>query len=176
MSLSSSVKYLSERGVSVERVWTNRYSLRVEGRRQSTLEERDGLYAFSCWECTPGPGPADFSVAFADLNEALLAIWYFYFGEPVRIGEWQIPMHSNPDWSLGQVAFRIASAFHVTRAQFEAIAEARRDRFAGTLCEGRYEVAMRSQFIACPSALEPSHTLMLRRDLEEAYLVTRIAG
>lgn len=37
--------------------------------------------------------------------------------------------------------------------------------------EGRYAIALRSQFIACPSASTDSHTLMLRRDLEEACVV-----
>jgi hypothetical protein len=180
MPLASSIKYLSERGVTAKEMSPNRYSLHVEGKRYSTLDEASEGYHFRCWDYAPGPGKDDFSVAFSELDDALLAVWYFYFGEPVQVTEWKVPMHQQPNWLLGKLAYRIANAVHVSSIQFEATEESRgADLVAFTSSaggrppsEGRYAIALRSQFIACPSASTDSHTLMLRRDLEEAYVVT----
>lgn len=179
MSLSSSMKYLSERGVVVTEISPDRFSLHVEGNRHSTLAESSKGILFSCWYYAPGPGKDDFLVTFGELDDALLAVWYFYFGEPVRLGEWHVPIHRHPYWSLGKIAYRIANAIHVTSRQFEVTAELRRGDLlefrssagGGPLSEDRYATALRSQFIACSSASPSSRTLMLRRDLEEAYVV-----
>ncbi len=80
---------------------------------------------------------------------------------------------------MGKLAYRIANAIHVTQRQFEITAEQRRGNllgfgsFAGglPLSEDRYATALRSQFIACSSASASSRTLMVRRDVEEAYVV-----
>lgn len=179
MSLGTSIKYVIERGVTAEEISPNRYSLHVGGKRYSTLSHASEGYIFSFWDCTPGPGKDDFSITFSDLDSTLLAVWYFYFGDPVQVAEWKVPMHQQPSWSLGKVAYRIASAVHLNSAQFDAIAEARgRELIApvsstggSVALESRYAIALRSQFIACPSAATEATTLMLRRDLEEAYLV-----
>ncbi len=173
------MKYLSERGVAVTEMSPDRFSLHVEGKRHSILEEGFEGFLFSCWDYAPGPGKDDFRVAFGELDDALLAVWYFYFGEPVRVSEWHVSMHQHPNWSLGKLAYRIANAIHVNSRQFEVTAELRRGdliAFASSaggqpLSAGRYATALRSQFIACSSASTSSQTLMLRRDLEEAYVV-----
>ncbi|MFM9926873.1 hypothetical protein VLK31_28070 [Variovorax sp. H27-G14] len=173
MSLLSSMKYLSERGITVREMSPSRYSLHVEGKRHSILEEGLEGFSFRCWESPPGPGKSDFHIAFRALDDALLAAWYFYFGQPVVVGEWHVSMHQHPNWSLGKLAYCIANASHVTDRQFETTAELRRDNSAHgrLLSDDRYARALRSQFIACPSASASLHTLMLRRDLEEAYVV-----
>lgn len=179
MSLATAAKSLSERGIPVKAHTPGRYRLHVEGRRRSTLDEHDGTFGFRCWDFVPGPGPAAFIVRYPDLDAALLAVWHFYFGEAVQVGEWRVSMHEHPAWSLAKVTFRAAQAIDVAAAHFEATAEARladmralgRPGHVGTASEGRYAVAMRSQFIACPCAHRSTHTLMLRRDLEEAYVV-----
>jgi len=184
MSLSSSMKYLSERGVVVTEISPNRFSLHVEGNRHSILAESSEGFLFSCWDCAPGPGKGDFLATFSELDEALLAVWYFYFGEPVRVGEWHVSIHRHPNWSLGKLAYRIANAIHITSRQFEVTAEQRRGDLiavgssaAGrSLSEDRYAKALGSQFIACSSASLSSRTLMLRRDLEEAYVVDSQQG
>lgn len=89
------------------------------------------------------------------------------------------PMHEQPSWSLGKVAYRIASAAHVNSDQFKVITAYRGTNWmalpssAGGCypSEGRYAKALRSQFLACPSARPSAETLMLRGDLEEAYVV-----
>jgi len=180
MTLAASIKYLAERGVSARETSPNRFSLHVEGKRYSTLDEISDGYLFRCWDYAPGPGKDDFSVEFGQLDDALLAVWYFYFGEPVHVNGWKVPMHQQPDWSLGKLAYRIANALHVSSNQFEALEESRRADFLTAFTtssgnrlpsEGRYATALRSQFIACPSTSMDLRTLMLRRDLEEAYVV-----
>jgi hypothetical protein len=156
MSLSSSMKYLSERGVVVTEISPDRFSLHVEGNRHSTLAESSEGILFSCWDSAPGPGKDDFLVSFVELDDALLAVWYFYFGEPVRLGEWLVPIHRHPYWSLGKLAYRIANAIHVTSRQFETTEEQRQGDLLGfgssaggrPLSEDRYATALRSQFIA----------------------------
>ena len=103
MPLSTSIKYLSERGITVSELSANQFSLSVEGGRASMLEEGSGGILFTCWEYSPGPGPNDFKVAFKTLDEALLAAWYFYFGEPVGVGEWRVPMHQHPHEQVSYV-------------------------------------------------------------------------
>jgi hypothetical protein len=179
MTLASSIKYLAERGVTAEELSPNRYSLHVEGKRHSTLSQAPEGYLFGCWDYVPGPGKDDFSVTFSDLDSALLAVWYFYFGEPVQVAGWKVPMHQQPSWSLGKLAYRIASAVHVNSIRFKAITESRDADLMAFVSSagdrsrsgGRYAKAMRSQFIACASASMDSRSLMLRRDLEEAYVV-----
>jgi len=177
------MKYLSERGIATKETSPNRFSIHVEGKRHSTLEEKFESFLFTCWDFVPGPAKDDFHVAFGELDDALLAVWYFYFGGPVRVGGWDLSMHQHPNWSLGKLAYRIANAFHVTSSQFEGIAESRRTQRrrdlnalpssdgSRLLSDSRYATALRSQFIACSSASMASHILMLRRDLEEAYVV-----
>lgn len=179
MSLATSIKHVIERGVTAEEISPNRYSLHVGGKRYSTLSQKSEGYIFSSWDCTPGPSRDDFSITFSDLDSTLLAVWYFYFGDPVQVAGWKVPMYQQPSWSLGKVAYRIASAVHVNAAQFAAIAEARGRELTApgsstggnVSLESRYAIALRSQFIACPSAAKDTTTLMLRRDLEEAYVV-----
>jgi len=176
MTLSSSIKYLAERGIAITEISANRYVLHVEGKRSSSLEQGPNGFLFSCWDCAPGPGPDDFRTAFGVLDDALLAAWYFYFGQAVGVDGWCIPMHQHPYWSLNRLAYRIANAIHLTSDQFEVMEESRqRDRMSRATAglppsDGRYAAALRSQFVACPSATS-SDTLMLRRDLEEAYVV-----
>ncbi|RZI59638.1 MAG: hypothetical protein EOP37_10695 [Rubrivivax sp.] len=177
MPLSTSIKYLSERGLTVSELSANQFALNLDGDRSSILEEvADGI-RFSCWEYVPGPGPNDFHAEFKTLDAALLAVWYFYFGDPVGIGEWRVPMYRHPSWTLEKAAYRIANAISVTAAQFGRIEESRQASSAAislagpTPPGGRYEAALRSQFVACESASTPSRRLMMRRDLEEAYVV-----
>jgi hypothetical protein len=174
VTLASSAKYLSEKGLSVKSVSDSRLFVQREGDRTIDLKGVDHAYTISSWEYAPGPGEDDFRLTVATLDESLLITWCYYFAKPVEISGWVIPIHRRPFWSLPKLQFRLANAAHVTSEQFEGVREQRRRR---ALAEpGAKGIGLKSaeqaQFILAGAHSSSGHSLLVRRDLEEAYVVT----
>jgi len=180
-SLSSTIKYLAERGITAKERLPGRLQCYVAEDDVIDLDSTEDGYRLRHWMYVPGPGPDDFSVMFASLDEALLALWYYLLGTPTLMGGWAVPFHRQPGWTLSRVAFVTTVAPRLNELQFERIAEQRQQEVYGEYRESgsqpnsgtnsRYAKAMRSQFIRCAPADGGPHVLMLRRDLEEAYIV-----
>lgn len=171
----SATKVLKDRGLETSIVTPNE-RLRVwrESADLLDISRFNTGWRVERWEHVPGPGPDDFSVAFATLDETLLAVWGYFFGKPISIDGWIIPMHRRPFWTLGRVQYCLANVVHVGPAAFDAIRERREQRargVAGKKEPGRADQAAASQFLRCDHVSEPNLGLMLRRDLEEGYVI-----
>ncbi len=184
-SLSSAAKYLAEYGLQV--VLNNDTSMSCvrEGDLSLDLQYIGDQFRLSHWSCTPGPGENDFQVCYQSLDEALLAVWCFYFAPTIEINGWHMPLHRRPYWQLPRVLFRMTNVTHIDAAQFESI-RARRVYDAQGFptmtmnllknhTESRLDAANRSQFLRCWQADDSTLTLMLRRDLDEGYIVSDLA-
>ena len=112
-------------------------------------------------------------VGYAVLDEALLAIWCFYFAKPIEIDGWVVPLHKRPFWTLSKFQYRLANLSHLSASQFERIKETRLRRSLQRVgkAEGGLKLAEVSQFLMCKSSRFSNVKLMVRRDLEEAYIV-----
>jgi len=174
VTLASSAKYLSEKGLSVKCVSENRLFVQREGDRTIDLVEEDHVYKVCSWEYAPGPGEDDFSLTVATLDEALLVTWCYFFATPIEISGWVVPIHRRPYWSLAKLQSRLANASHVTRPQSETVREERRRRaleHSGAKTFG-LAFAERAQFILAGVHSVSGDSFLVRRDLEEAYVVT----
>lgn len=173
-SLQSSVKYLEERGIAVNVYSETNISCQRTGDITLSVSgtTKDGFVLVS-WECCPGPGPDDFRVRFKTLDEILLAVWSFYFAKPVIVNGWIIPLHRRPYWDLPRLQYRLANVSHIDAVAFKAIEDLRRQRVAlspQTPAIGLV-AAECIQFLPCQHQTRIDHSLMLRRDLEEGYVV-----
>lgn len=170
-SLKSSAKYLSEHGIAVHVYAEGHISCQRNGDNalevSGTTTDR---FVIVSWEYCPGPGPDDFRVTFKTLDEVLLAVWSFYFAKPVVVNGWIIPLHRRPYWDLPRLQYRLANAHHIDLAAFQAIEELR--------CQRAYAsppgpaAAEFTQFLPCQHRTEIDRSLMLKRDLEKAYVVS----
>lgn len=167
-------KSLTERGMEVSVLIPNE-RLRVWKEEGDTLEMNRlaSRWTVVRWDCVPGPGPDDFHAEYATLDEALLSIWNFFFGQPIVIGDWVVPIHRRPFWTLGRLQYRLANLVHVSQSAFDAIAEQRRLRARTSPKKepGFAYQAEVSQFLRCDHVSGSVLRLMVRRDLEEAYVV-----
>jgi hypothetical protein len=120
--------------------------------------------------------PRDFSVEYGTLDEALLVTWNYFFGQAVVIGGWSFDLHKHPYWSLEKLQYRLANLVHVNDTAFAAIEEQRcyasTNGFPGLRprAEDR-ERWLAWSFVRCNPASSRDICLMMRRDLEEAYVV-----
>lgn len=178
--MKTAAKYLAEKGIEV--IQTSEQCLMCGFAQDVAVEltKKDENYCVeSTSEKMPGPGEDDFAVTYSTLDEALLAVWCFYFAKPVEINAWVIPMHRRPFWALSKLQYRLANLAHISEAQFEAIKETRHRRSLQSLPRGKpiggLELAARSQFLGCSHVSDANLRLTIRRDLEEAYVVSKLS-
>lgn len=173
-TLETSAKYLSEKGLQTTVVSSERLSVSREGDRTIDLARTDAGYQVSSWENVPGPGEEDFRLVVPTLDEALLITWCYYFSKNIEIANWELPLHRRPYWALPKLQFKLANAGHVSSRQFEAIRESRRQRALSdpTMKPFGLAFAERTQFIVAGTHCQSGALLFLRRDMEEAYVVT----
>ncbi len=175
--MKTALKYLAEKGVEVTQISEQCFTCGFAQDVAVELTKKDENYRLESWQTIPGPGEDDFSVTYSTLDEALLAVWCFYFAKPIEINAWVIPMHRRPFWALSKLQYRLANLAHISEAQFEAIKETRHRR---SWSEGRQSVlglklAGSSQFLGCSHVSDVNLRLMVRRDLEEAYVVSKLS-
>jgi hypothetical protein len=172
-TLETSAKYLSEAGLRVKVVSPKRLYVDREGDRVIDLEKTDAGYEVSSWEYAPGPGEEDFLLAVPALDEALLMTWCYYFSRDVEIAGWKLALHRRPYWSLPKLQYRLANAAHVSSDQLAAIKESRCQRALSDPKKKPFGLAFAefTQFIVAGKHSESGALLLLRRDMEEAYVV-----
>ena len=61
-TIETSAKYLSEKGLSVKVVSSERLYIHREGDRTMDLAKTEDGYKVRSWEYVPGPGEEDFSI------------------------------------------------------------------------------------------------------------------
>jgi hypothetical protein len=172
-TLEASAKYLTENGLSVKVVSSERLYVHREDDRTMDVAKTDGGYRVSSWEYAPGPGTEDFRLVIPTLDETLLVVWCYYFAKSIEIAGWQLPIHRRPYWRLSKLQFRLAHASHITAAQLEVIQEERRRRALADPSERGMGLAFadRTQFILAGTHAQSRGRLLLRRDMEEGYVV-----
>jgi hypothetical protein len=156
-------------------------TIKLSDRRGLLYLEND-LWVFRVWDYTPGPGPDDFAYGYQELDHAVNAALNFYQGEPTSIGDWLVPLHRHPYLEIDTVRHMVGAAKTIPENAFGDLKKERLAKFSaenkansahGSLTVARPEAMMRLQFIECPSVTDARRTLFLRRDAEEAYVVSR---
>ena len=149
--------------------------------RRGLLYFENGLWIFRVWDHVPGPGPDDFAYGYEDLDRAVDAVLDYYQGEPTRIGVWWVPLHRHPYLDIDAVRHCVNEAKRLTVTAFHDLTQDRAAKFAAEdksnssgdeVTLARPQAVMRLQFIECPSLTHARRMLHLRRDAEEAYIVT----
>jgi hypothetical protein len=129
------------------------------------------------WDYLPGPGPTDFVWSCASLNQAMSFVLDFYFGAPTIIGDWLVPLHRHPELMLPNVRDAIVRALPITGAAFQALTDEYRQRQPRSSWEDRpWSKVFQTSFLTIPHQHDPTTTLFLRRDLQEALTVSTQAG
>jgi hypothetical protein len=177
-SLASAIKYLAERGIDVSPYSDNRFFCKRDGAPNVTLTATAEGFEFTYWDGCPGPAPDDFAVHYRLLDDVLLAVWCFFFAKPVVIDGWMIPLHRRPEWSLPTVQYRLANAVTIDIVRFQAIKNDRLRRASLNLQDKQIGLlhAQTTQFLAFAHQTRTDFWLMLRRDLEEGYVVEGSRG
>jgi hypothetical protein len=172
-TLETSAKYLSEKGLSVKVVSSERLFVHRESDRVMDLAKTDAGYKVSSWEYAPGPGEEDFRLTIPTLDETLLVAWCYYFAKSIEIAGWELPIHRRPYWGLPKLQYRLENAPHITAAQLESIRQEGRQRVLADPTEKGIGLAFaeHTQFIVAGTHTQSKSRLFLRRDMEEGYVV-----
>jgi hypothetical protein len=177
--LQSSVKYLRERDVVVDDAGADNI-IRCGAERELTLTVFDDHQNFRLTRSNP-PGqddlPPEFSIAYSAMDDALLAIWHYYHGLPVKVDGWNISLHQRPHWPLAKLQFCVAAAQALNADTFAAHVEHLRKTtpypYQGMThdVDKHRQYRERISFEAFTRDGDASAKLMLRGDLEEGYVV-----
>lgn len=175
-SLETLAKYLEERGLSVTHASNVGLCVsRVDDAEIGLCVHGQG-YKVERWDYVPGPGPEDFCVTVPTLDEALLVCWNYFFATPVELNGWTMPLHRYPYWSLPAMQYRLSQAVHVGQADFERICEERIARKAKeiplSIQMPTFETAESTCFILAGTRHADGARLHVRRDMQEAYIVS----
>jgi hypothetical protein len=177
-NLKPALKYLRERGLTADICKSDEQPLShihfsKSGDVATILFKKADRWVFEfTGALVPGPDKNNFRVAYRNLDDALLAVWAFYFGKPAIINGWMIPFHRYPDWNFARLQYRLANCATISQASFTALREKRQEDIRG---EGRgfNAVAFQlSSFIKISQDEQNDIVLWLRRDLGEGYVVT----
>ncbi len=179
--LQLSVNYLRDHDVIVHD--GNGYgsnAIHCGAERELALTVLDDVRIFQLARSNP-PGrndlPPEFSVTYSTLDEALLAVRHYFHGQPVKIDGWSIPRHQRPHWSLSKLQFCIATARHLSGEKFAAHVAHLRKTAPYPYQGMTHEADKHSQYRDRIDFEEYAHhddaqmKLMLRKDLEEGYIV-----
>ena len=173
--MNKALHYLAEKGIEITQIAEQSFLCRLPGELAIEFSQQKDNYFLKSWEKIPGPGQDDFMVGYAVLDEALLAIWCFYFAKPIEIDGWVVPLHKRPFWTLSKFQYRLANLAHLSESQFERIKQTRLRRSLQRVNKAEFglKLAEISQFLICKSVSHSNLKLMVRRDLEEAYIVQK---
>lgn len=140
------------------------------------------------WQCTSLPEEERAGAHVPDLHERrwTCATWAqvvdvavrFFTGAAQIIEPWVIPLHQHPDWHARAVQKAIREAVHISTTDFAAIIERRQQRLAGRYFESWtwWERAQWTQFFTFSHRTDPRYRLYIRRDAQEAYIVSDAEG
>jgi hypothetical protein len=129
------------------------------------------------WDYLPGPGPTDFVWSCASLNQAMSLMLDFYFGTPTIIGGWAVPLHRHPELSLPKVCDTIGRAVPITDSAFQVLRDEYRQREPRSSWQDQpWFKVFQISFLTIPHQHDPTLTLFLRRDVQEAFIVSTQAG
>jgi hypothetical protein len=126
------------------------------------------------WDWTPGPGKGDFVFESAHLEVIVNAVLNWYFGEPMILCGWIVPVDKHPEWDAKRLPQVLKSAKEIPLDDWKVIEKTygeRRIKLHGTpatltqIFSGLFNTIHHSE--------DSSLTLYLRRDLEEAFIVRR---
>jgi hypothetical protein len=111
----------------------------------------------------PGPGADSFSKEYFTNREALDAALNYFTGEPTLVDSWLVPFHKHPELNPDRVHQVIQSAKQVSAAEYETIEEER---------WSQNPISIQGTFLDIPHQTDPSIILKLRRDEQEAFVVS----
>lgn len=139
----------------------------------SIIFYQDGNWVFRKWDWVPGPGYDDIDFRNENLEVILNVAIEYYFGEPILIDNWILPLHKHPEWSATRLPVVIESAKRITVTEWDVIRAPYTQRRWQLHPQGTLVEIFACLFNPITNSQYPDLTLYLRRDLAEAFIVDR---
>lgn len=129
------------------------------------------------WDYLPGPGATDFVSSCEALQQVINHILDFYFGTPTVIDSWAVPLHRHPELILPTVQDAIRGAVPMAASAFQLLSNEYHEREPRSSWHNQsWAKVFQTRFLTIPHQYDPTMTLYLRRDLQEAFTVSTQAG
>lgn len=137
---------------------------------------RAGQWGFHKVDHTGGIGPNDIDYPTATLDEAVSVLLNYYFGEPVAVGDWLIPIHKHPEWDLDAVQSAIDQAQQISPDKWIAIQREHKELYFQLARPTTFSDLFSYVFVTVSHVHKTDLRLHLRRDLRHAFVVSGFAS
>jgi hypothetical protein len=131
----------------------------------------DNTFTLVVNESHPGPGDTDFIASFETFEDVLDAAVNLYFGQPLVIGGWMVPLHHHPELSEAQVRRAIAQAQTITVRKFDLLQQEYQRSALRQFPDNIWEQAFAGSFLRLAHTSEPQVSCMLLRNGQIAFIV-----
>lgn len=128
-------------------------------------------WQLSVWEGHPGPRTDDFVRVFPSFDTAMEAVMAFYFGTPLTIQEWVVPLHRHPELEEAQVRTAIMKATLITKSNLKHVQDELVTDAKAHGLTSHWDIAWASDFLCFAHESDPHRTCWMRRNMSEAYIV-----
>jgi hypothetical protein len=132
---------------------------------------RDGQWGFAKWEFTGGFGPNDIDFITPTLDEAVSVLLNYYFGEPIALGDWLVPVHMHPEWNMDRLRAAIDQAQPISHDTWDAIQREHQQLFSGRPRPATLSDTFPYLFVTISHVKKTNIQLHLKRDLRHAFVV-----
>lgn len=134
------------------------------------------VWKLQSWLGHPGPIESDFIAIFNEIDNVYESLFDFYFGSPVIINGWVVPLHHHPELDQKLVEAALLQAKVISPKDFSVIqeglvAQANTMSFTSIWERGRWE-----RFLTLKQELASHRTCYLRRNMSAAYIVDDRVG
>jgi hypothetical protein len=129
-------------------------------------------WILSSWEGHPGPASGDFITEFDNLDAVYEALYQYYFGSPILLEGWIVPLHHHPELNEALVAKAIAQAIHIHRSQFNVIKESSARQLENIPLSEVWGLGLPFFFLEFRHTINTQEVCYLRRDMQEAFIVS----
>src|SRR5262249_24971870 len=81
----------------------------------------NAMWGFRKWEYALGPGPDDIDFQAETLGRIVNSALDYYFGEPIIVNGWILPVHKHPEWSTERLNSVLEGANQITAEEWKTI-------------------------------------------------------
>lgn len=134
------------------------------------FSSEDNLWYFDRQDYIPGPGRDDFGKGYDTEDEALAAAQEYFTGEPTIVDGWVVPFHRHPELDKSLTRNAIQFARHITAVEAKAIVKEHWSKRLEIFPSGNPYLWL---FLDFPNQTNEQLVLYLRRDAQEAFIVSR---